>query len=128
MQAWQLHESNQDVELVDKRLSEFNAEEVKRVIRIALLCTQTAPAHRPTMSRVLAMLTGDIEVGTAISKPTYLADWTFDDSSFMTSNASEASRVGFSSTSKSTITTLAQNSPLTNVTLSMSDDEESRLS
>uniref|UniRef100_A0A7C9E4J2 Protein kinase domain-containing protein n=1 Tax=Opuntia streptacantha TaxID=393608 RepID=A0A7C9E4J2_OPUST len=126
--AWQLHENNQDVELVDKRLSEFNAEEVKRVIRIALLCTQTAPAHRPTMSRVLAMLTGDIEVGTAISKPTYLADWTFDDSSFMTSNASEASRVGFSSTSKSTITTLAQNSPLTNVTMSMSDDEESRLS
>ncbi|KAJ8431118.1 hypothetical protein Cgig2_004709 [Carnegiea gigantea] len=117
--AWQLHENNQDVELVDKRLSEFDEQEVKRVIRVALLCTQTAPAHRPTMSRVLAMLTGDIEVGTAISKPTYLADWTFDDSSFMTSNASDASRVGFS--------TLAQNSPLTNVTMSMSDDEESRI-
>lgn len=117
--AWQLHENNQDVELVDKRLSEFDEQEVKRVIRVALLCTQTAPAHRPTMSRVLAMLTGDIEVGAAISKPTYLADWTFDDSSFMTSNAADASRVGFS--------TLAQNSPLTNVPMSMSDDEESRM-
>ncbi|XP_074308331.1 putative LRR receptor-like serine/threonine-protein kinase At1g56130 [Silene latifolia] len=100
--AWHLHENSQDVDLVDKRLSEFNEEEVRRVISVALLCTQTSPGHRPTMSRALAMLTGSIEVGTITSKPTYLADWTFDDSTFMTSDT-ENSKYGYS-TSQSTTT------------------------
>lgn len=115
--AWYLHENNQDVELVDKRLSEFSKDEVERVIRVAFLCTQTSPIQRPTMSRVLAMLTGDVEVGTVASKPTYLADWSYDDSSFMTNDTSEASRTDYSSTSKST--TLALNSPATNVTMTI---------
>ncbi|XP_074292405.1 putative LRR receptor-like serine/threonine-protein kinase At1g56130, partial [Silene latifolia] len=84
--AWHIHENNQDVDLVDKRLLEFNEEEVRRVISVGLLCTQTAPGHRPTMSRALAMLTGDIEVSNITSKPTYLADWNFDDSTFTTSD------------------------------------------
>ncbi|KAL9227071.1 hypothetical protein vseg_002808 [Gypsophila vaccaria] len=84
--AWHLHETNQDVDLVDKRLSEFNDDEVRRVITVALLCTQTSPGHRPTMQRALAMLNGDTEVGTITSKPTYLADWNFDDTSFLTSD------------------------------------------
>jgi len=112
---------------MDKRLSEFNEEEVKRLIGVALLCTQTAPAHRPTMSRVLTMLAGDIEVGTAISKPTYLADWSYDGSSLTINDASGASFAGFPSSSKCTITTLGLNTPLTNATMSTSDDEESRI-
>ncbi|XP_074296050.1 putative LRR receptor-like serine/threonine-protein kinase At1g56130 isoform X3 [Silene latifolia] len=100
--AWHLHENSQDVDLVDKRLSEFNEEEVRRVISVAVLCTQTSPGHRPTMSRALAMLTGSIEVGTITSKPTYLADWTFDDSTFMTSDT-ESSKYGYL-TSQSTTT------------------------
>ncbi|KAH9604910.1 hypothetical protein KSS87_017043 [Heliosperma pusillum] len=99
--AWHLHENSQDVDLVDKRLSEFNEEEVRRVISVALLCTQTSPGHRPTMSRALAMLTGSIEVGTITSKPTYLADWTFDDSSFMTSDT-ESSKYGYSTSQNTT--------------------------
>lgn len=31
------------------------------------------------MSRVVAMLAGDIEVGKVISKPSYLTDWDFKD-------------------------------------------------
>ena len=49
------------------------------MIGVALLCTQTSPALRPSMSRVVAMLTGDVEVGAVTSKPGYLIDWKFDD-------------------------------------------------
>jgi hypothetical protein len=40
---------------------------------------------RPSMSRVVAMLAGDIEVGVVTSKPSYLTDWNFQDitSSFL---------------------------------------------
>ncbi|KAM3684249.1 hypothetical protein ACJW31_11G029700 [Castanea mollissima] len=77
--AWQLHENNCEVDLVDAKLSEFNEEEVKRVMGVSFLCTQTSPTLRPSMSRVVAMLLGDIEVSTITSKPGYLTDWKFDD-------------------------------------------------
>ena len=71
---------------MDTRLSEFNEEEVRRIVGIALLCTQTSPTSRPSMSRVVAMLSGDIEVTTVTTKPGYLTEWNFDDvsSSFVT--------------------------------------------
>ncbi|KAK9937493.1 hypothetical protein M0R45_014277 [Rubus argutus] len=83
--AWVLHENKREIELVDSRLSEFNEEEVKRVINIGLLCTQTSPMLRPSMSRVVGMLSGDIEVTIVTSKPGYLADWKFDDKSSVSS-------------------------------------------
>uniref|UniRef100_A0A7N2LI47 non-specific serine/threonine protein kinase n=1 Tax=Quercus lobata TaxID=97700 RepID=A0A7N2LI47_QUELO len=64
--AWQLHENNREVDLVDARLSEFNKEDVKQVIGVSFLCTQSSPTLRPSMSRVVAMLLGDIAV--SISK------------------------------------------------------------
>ncbi|CAM8894016.1 unnamed protein product [Rhodiola kirilowii] len=84
--AWQMHESSRDLDLVDPRLSsDFKAEEVKRVIGIALLCTQTSPSMRPSMSRVVSMLSGYIEVPPFLSKPMYLTDWNFTDSSTLMS-------------------------------------------
>uniref|UniRef100_M4EPU2 non-specific serine/threonine protein kinase n=1 Tax=Brassica campestris TaxID=3711 RepID=M4EPU2_BRACM len=77
--AWNLHEKSREVELIDRELTEFNMEEVKRMIGIALLCTQTSHALRPPMSRVVAMLSGDVEVSDVTSKPGYLTDWRFDD-------------------------------------------------
>ncbi|KAL5543762.1 hypothetical protein UlMin_007546 [Ulmus minor] len=77
--AWNLHEQNCEVELVDPELSQFDEEEARRIIGVALLCTQTSPTTRPSMSRVVAMLSGDIEVNTDISRPGYLTDWKFDD-------------------------------------------------
>ncbi|XP_057541338.1 probable LRR receptor-like serine/threonine-protein kinase At1g56140 [Amaranthus tricolor] len=100
--AWHLFENGRELQFADKRLKDFNQDEVKRVIAVAFLCTQTSSAQRPIMSRVLAMLSGDVEVGSIPSKPTYLADFGFDDSSFMTSEASEYSKVGYSSTSNYT--------------------------
>ncbi|XP_010502042.1 PREDICTED: probable LRR receptor-like serine/threonine-protein kinase At1g56140 [Camelina sativa] len=92
--AWNLHEKSRDFELVDDELKEYKMEEVKRMIGIALLCTQSSHALRPPMSRVVAMLTGDVEVNDATSKPGYLTDCTFDGttsssfSNFQTNNTS----------------------------------------
>ncbi|XP_041024665.1 probable LRR receptor-like serine/threonine-protein kinase At1g56130 isoform X2 [Juglans microcarpa x Juglans regia] len=83
--AWTLHEHNQALGLVDPKLLEFDENEATRVIGVALLCTQASPMMRPPMSRVVAMLTGDIEVGTVTTKPSYLTDLNFKDitSSFL---------------------------------------------
>lgn len=72
---------NCDIELVDPTLSEFNGEEVKRVIGVALLCTQASPMLRPPMSRVVAMLSVDIEVTTVTTTPGYLTNWKYNDTS-----------------------------------------------
>uniref|UniRef100_A0A1J3I779 non-specific serine/threonine protein kinase n=2 Tax=Noccaea caerulescens TaxID=107243 RepID=A0A1J3I779_NOCCA len=79
--AWNLHEKRQEVELIDDELGEFNMKEVKRIIGIALLCTQSSFSLRPPMSKVVAMLSGDLEVSDVSSKPGYLSDWSFDDTS-----------------------------------------------
>ncbi|XP_058183269.1 probable LRR receptor-like serine/threonine-protein kinase At1g56140 [Rhododendron vialii] len=91
--AWHVHENNREVELVDARLLEFNEEEVKRVIQVALLCTQISPQQRPSMQRVVAMLSGDIEVSALTSRPGYLTDWNSDTSSFMTMDIPSAENV-----------------------------------
>ncbi|KAG8365259.1 hypothetical protein BUALT_Bualt18G0085600 [Buddleja alternifolia] len=83
--AWNLHENNKEIELVDPTLREFDANEVRRIIDIALLCTQASPGLRPSMSRVVAMLSGDIEVPSVTTRPGYLTDWKFSDATtFMT--------------------------------------------
>ncbi|XP_052733534.1 probable LRR receptor-like serine/threonine-protein kinase At1g56140 isoform X2 [Vigna angularis] len=111
--AWQLHESNLIMDLVDPRLSEFNEEEVKRIVGIALLCTQTSPSLRPSMSRVVAMLSGDIEVNTVTSKPGYLSDWKFDDvSSFMTENAVKGFNTSYQSSGSTSMVGAADYSPV----------------
>ncbi|KAK7817497.1 putative lrr receptor-like serine/threonine-protein kinase [Quercus suber] len=83
--AWTLHENNQSLKLVDPTLTEFDENEAARVIAVSLLCTQASPNMRPPMSRVVAMLAGDIKVGIVTSKPSYLTDWNFKDitSSFL---------------------------------------------
>ncbi|XP_010645958.1 probable LRR receptor-like serine/threonine-protein kinase At1g56140 isoform X3 [Vitis vinifera] len=86
--AWTLHENNQSMDLVDPTLTEFDENEVNRVMRVALLCTQGSPMLRPTMSRVVAMLVGDVEVSAVTSKPSYLTDWHYNDitNSFLSEN------------------------------------------
>uniref|UniRef100_A0A6N2JX36 non-specific serine/threonine protein kinase n=1 Tax=Salix viminalis TaxID=40686 RepID=A0A6N2JX36_SALVM len=91
--AWTLYESSQSLLMMDPSLTEFDESEVLRVIGVALLCTQASPAMRPTMSRVVAMLAGDIEVSTVKSKPSYLTDMDFKDITgrFSTENKASAS-------------------------------------
>ncbi|XP_068319357.1 probable LRR receptor-like serine/threonine-protein kinase At1g56140 [Pyrus communis] len=77
--VWTLHENDQTLGLVDPRLTEFDETEATRLIRVALMCTQGSPMARPSMSRVVAMLFGDIDIGTVILKPSYLTDYDFKD-------------------------------------------------
>ena len=65
---------------MDEELSEFDENEVRIVVRVALLCTQTSPMQRPSMSRVIAMLSGDIEPTGVITRPEYLTGFNFNDS------------------------------------------------
>ncbi|KAL7103908.1 hypothetical protein ACP275_08G210100 [Erythranthe tilingii] len=77
--AWNLHENGREIELVDPTLQQYDVNKVRRMIGVALLCTQTSPSLRPAMSRVVAMLSGDVEVATVTSRPGYLSDWKFND-------------------------------------------------
>ncbi|THU65670.1 hypothetical protein C4D60_Mb05t06080 [Musa balbisiana] len=56
--AWKLYESGDSINLVDKSLDplEYTPEEMKRIIKIALLCTQSTVSARPTMSQVVVLL------------------------------------------------------------------------
>ncbi|KAM5577997.1 hypothetical protein ABKV19_008357 [Rosa sericea] len=118
--AWHLHGNKREVELVDSRLSEFNEEEARRITKIGLLCTQTSPMQRPPMSRVVGMLSGDIEVMTVTSKPSYLTDWEFDDTSTFTSlttyMSAKGTDPGFYNSSASTSILGDPGQPSTNAT------------
>ncbi|KAB2051231.1 hypothetical protein ES319_A12G042200v1 [Gossypium barbadense] len=63
------------MELVDPRLgTEFNEEEVIRMAKVALLCTNSSPALRPIMSEVVNMLEGRALVPKLIMDPSIFAD------------------------------------------------------
>ncbi|XP_051149396.1 probable LRR receptor-like serine/threonine-protein kinase At1g56140 isoform X3 [Andrographis paniculata] len=100
--AWNLHEKNEETDLVDSSLPEYNADEAARIISVALLCTQASPALRPAMSRAVAMLTGDIEVASVATRPGYLTDWRFNDVTAVMSSA----RFGVSSMNSITNSTM----------------------
>ncbi|TXG66777.1 hypothetical protein EZV62_008052 [Acer yangbiense] len=74
--AWELYERGDLVGLVDASLNEdYNVEEAHRYLKIALLCTQDMPKLRPSMSTVVKMLTGEIDVNEEkISKPGLLSE------------------------------------------------------
>ncbi|EEF48787.1 conserved hypothetical protein [Ricinus communis] len=101
--AWYLHENNRELELVDVKLSDFSEEEVIWLTGVALLCTQTSPNLRPSMSRVVAMLSGDTEVDSVISKPGYLTGWKFYDSTFTSDDiVTKGTYTSFYNSTKST--------------------------
>ncbi|XP_028800646.1 cysteine-rich receptor-like protein kinase 3 isoform X2 [Neltuma alba] len=56
--AWKLYEKGMHLELVDNTLdpNEYDADEVKKIIEIGLLCTQAFADLRPTMSEVIGLL------------------------------------------------------------------------
>lgn len=88
--AWGLYEREQAVKIVDPKLNEFDSEEAFRVINAALLCTQGSPHQRPPMSKVMAILTGDIELAEVVTKPSYITEWqlTGGNTSYVSTNYS----------------------------------------
>ncbi|KAK4421131.1 putative LRR receptor-like serine/threonine-protein kinase RFK1 [Sesamum alatum] len=65
--ACHLHESKNIDELIDERLgSQFNKEEAERMVKVAVLCTNPTPSVRPTMSEVVQMIEGKMDVPDAV--------------------------------------------------------------
>ncbi|KAL4577877.1 hypothetical protein LXL04_013992 [Taraxacum kok-saghyz] len=56
--AWNLYETRMHLKLVDETLNpnDYKEEEIKKVIEIALMCTQSPVSVRPTMSEVVMLL------------------------------------------------------------------------
>ncbi|XP_016475173.1 cysteine-rich receptor-like protein kinase 3 [Nicotiana tabacum] len=74
--AWKLHETGMPEKLVDETLdpNEYNEQEVKKIIEIALMCTQSPANLRPTMSEVVVMLLSDRSTDTRTpSMPTIIS-------------------------------------------------------
>ncbi|CAL9205631.1 unnamed protein product [Musa hybrid cultivar] len=99
--AWNLREKKCELELLDPTLSSYDEGQAIRLINIALLCTQASPLLRPSMSRVVAMLTGDLDVAEVKSRPGYLIDWQSNDSSSIPSGFFKPSTSGNPETSTS---------------------------
>ncbi|KAJ4905815.1 putative cysteine-rich receptor-like protein kinase 32 [Raphanus sativus] len=56
--AWRLWRKGSALELLDPAIGEsYQSEEVRRCIHIALLCVQKDPGDRPTMSKIILLLT-----------------------------------------------------------------------
>jgi hypothetical protein len=74
-QTWHLHENKRLKDIVDPTLlgDEYSEEEAMRVVDVALHCTQSVGTMRPTMTRVVELLThgADAEIPevTGSSKP-----------------------------------------------------------
>ncbi|KAM3343205.1 cold-responsive protein kinase 1 [Capsicum galapagoense] len=75
--TWQLYERKELVLLVDMSLDgDFDAEQACRFLKIGLLCTQDTLKLRPSMSTILKMLTGEMEVdNNKITKPGLISDF-----------------------------------------------------
>lgn len=78
--TWHLYEENRLPDLVDTDMrSSYSEEEALRVIHVALLCTQASPSQRPSMSQVVSMLSGVVEIHPPQSRPGYITDWQFSE-------------------------------------------------
>ncbi|KAJ6302775.1 hypothetical protein OIU77_016796 [Salix suchowensis] len=56
--AWRLYEGDMHLELVDESMNpdEYETETIKKIIEIALMCTQSTASLRPAMSEVVVLL------------------------------------------------------------------------
>ncbi|KAL5170665.1 Cysteine-rich receptor-like protein kinase 3 [Glycine soja] len=99
-QAWKLYERGMHLELVDETLNDnYDAEEVKKIIEIALLCTQASAAMRPAMSEVVVLLSSNALEHMRPSMPIFIESKLkphrdiFASTSSSTSNATASSSI-----------------------------------
>ncbi|KAE9592009.1 putative protein kinase RLK-Pelle-DLSV family [Lupinus albus] len=68
--AWKLKEEKRLLHIVDRELTDYDEIEVYRFIMVALLCTQAASQHRPSMNQVLQMLSKEVHINEkALTEP-----------------------------------------------------------
>uniref|UniRef100_A0A1J3CRM6 non-specific serine/threonine protein kinase n=1 Tax=Noccaea caerulescens TaxID=107243 RepID=A0A1J3CRM6_NOCCA len=72
-----LQQTGDIMEIVDPVLEgDFNSKEAVRMIKVALVCTNSSPSLRPTMSEAVKMLEGVIGITEVVSDPgLYGHDW-----------------------------------------------------
>eukprot|EP00253_Pinus_taeda_P023922 PITA_23922 len=71
--VWNQYENYEVLDIVDPTLEgQFPREQVLRVIKVALLCTQGSWALRPAMSQVTSMLTNNLEIVTQPIQPMFI--------------------------------------------------------
>lgn len=74
--VWEFYQKQELVNLVDTSLAgNYDVEEACNYLKIGLLCTQDVPKQRPSMSTVVLMLMGEIEVNDKISRPGMLSEF-----------------------------------------------------
>ena len=65
-----LQQKGDITEIVDPVLQgDFNTKEAVRMIKVAIVCTNSSPSLRPTMSEVVQMLEGEVEITQVLSDP-----------------------------------------------------------
>ncbi|KAG2320650.1 hypothetical protein Bca52824_013863 [Brassica carinata] len=68
--ARKLQQTGDIMDIIDAVLGgEFDRKEAERMIKVALVCTNSSPLLRPTMSEVVQMLEGEIEITQVLSDP-----------------------------------------------------------
>ncbi|CAH2034358.1 unnamed protein product [Thlaspi arvense] len=73
--ALTLQQKGATLEIVDPVLEgDFNSKEAVRMINVALVCTNSSPSLRPTMSEAVQMLEGVIEITQVMSDPGLYGD------------------------------------------------------
>ncbi|XP_077220784.1 cold-responsive protein kinase 1-like [Tasmannia lanceolata] len=121
--AWFLHESGKLANLVDKSLSKnYNVEEADRFLKIALLCTQDEAKRRPSMSNVVKMLTGVMEVDEQkITKPGLISEFEFKirDTKGKAAEKNTRSTTGSSGTSHPETSSTSSANPISYATMSI---------
>ena len=62
LQTWNLFKHDAYLNLVDKTLDpdEYVIDNIKKIVEIGLMCTQSPSSARPTMSHVVVLLTDDL--------------------------------------------------------------------
>uniref|UniRef100_A0A0A9D898 Protein kinase domain-containing protein n=1 Tax=Arundo donax TaxID=35708 RepID=A0A0A9D898_ARUDO len=77
LQTWMYYEQGGLEKIIDHSLGDdLDAAQACRFLKVGLLCTQDVTRHRPDMSKVVAMLTGEMDVDSEkISKPAVISDF-----------------------------------------------------
>jgi len=77
LQTWMYYEQGILEKIIDRSLdSDLDVAQACRFLKVGLLCTQDVTRHRPDISKVIALLTGETDVELErISKPAIISDF-----------------------------------------------------
>ena len=110
LQTWMYYEQGDLAKIIDSSAGDdLDIEQACRFLKVGLLCTQDVTRHRPTMSTVVSMLTGEKDVDSEkISKPATISDFM----NLKIRSMRRENNIAFASSSTLLSTIMAHSSPL----------------